>query len=280
MHFPSPLEACELLLGGTPDRIETLVAWSDHRAYGVEMSGAVFVVKVDADAELIEREVAGHRRAATAGIPVPELVAVAENCMATRFVVGTALTERSSEAAWRAAGGALRKVHDLAPASLIGNGFDLLCTAWPDFVAALLARELDGCVRQLAFDPNQAERIRRAFDEAGSRLERRPIAWCHGDCQPEHVLLDLHDDSIVAIIDWADHGKADPMWDLAVVSLDDTAHLDALLEGHGGADDDVRSVMSLYRVLRWLGESRWLAARSHPGAAVSLERAATWSAPD
>jgi thiamine kinase-like enzyme len=96
------------------------------------------------------------------------------------------------------------------------------------------------------------------------------------------VLVNPDDDSVVAIIDWADHGGADPMWDLAVLSLDDTAHVEPLLGGYGAnlgrtETEPAHALLHLYRVLRWLGEARWLAARNHPGAAVSLELAASWS---
>ncbi len=280
--LPTPREAAERLLGRAPDHISTLVRWRDHGAYRVDAGGDSFVVKLDDDPELVAREVAGHQRAAAAGVPVPELIMADDHCIAMRFVDGTPLHESATEAAWRAAGSALRQVHDLTPGDLIGDGFGLAGTTWPEFVEALLERELEGCGRELGFDPSQAKRVRRAFDDARPLLDQPVLVWCHGDCQPDHVLVDPHDDSVVAIIDWADHGKGDSAWDLAILSLDHTSHIDALLDGYGevavGADR-TRTVLSLYRVLRWLREARWLAARSLPESAVSLEQATTWSPP-
>lgn len=281
MPLPSPREASEQLLGRAPDQISVLVAWPGHAAHRVEVGGAAFVVKVDADRDVVAREVAGHRRAARAGIPVPELVAAADHCLAVRFVEGTPLSEPASDSAWRAAGSVLSQVHGLAPGALIGDGFGSASATWPEFVEGLLTRELEGCVRELGFDPDQGERIRGAFDDARSLIDQRVPVWCHGDCQPEHVLVDPRDDSVVAIIDWADHGPADPAWDLAVLSLEDPARVGALLDGYGyGARavdrGEVRTLLSLFGVLRWLGEARWLAARSHPQAAAALERATRW----
>ena len=67
MPLPSPREASEQLLGRAPDQISFLVAWPGHAAHRVEVGGAAFVVKVDADRDVVAREVAGHRRAARAG---------------------------------------------------------------------------------------------------------------------------------------------------------------------------------------------------------------------
>ena len=282
MTFPTPGEAAERLLGRAPDRVSTLVRWRDHGAYRVDAGGDSFVIKVDDDPELVAREVAGHQRAAASGVPVPDLIAADDHCIAMRFVDGTPLHESATEAAWRAAGSVLRQVHDLAPSDLIGDGFGLRCATWPEFVEVLLEREFEGCARELGFDPAQAERVRRAFDDARPLLDQPVLVWCHGDCQPDHVLVDPRDDSVVAIIDWADHGKGDSAWDLAILSLDHASYIDALLDGYGDAAIDAgrtRTVLSLYRVLRWLGEARWLAARSLPGSAVSLEQATIWSPP-
>jgi aminoglycoside phosphotransferase (APT) family kinase protein len=203
-----------------------------------------------------------------------------------RFVAGTSLDKCSTQATWRAAGHVLRTVHGAKPQDdhLMGGGFGLAAETWPAFVRILVEDSLDRCVRDLAFDPESATRIRRAFDDDLPLLEHAPTVWSHGDLQPEHVLLDPGNNDVVAIIDWADHGRADPAWDLAVLALDDTRHLDALLDGYASYTHDehgrVRTRLNLYRVLRWLAEALWFAERSHPGAATSLERAAAWRRED
>ena len=204
-----------------------------------------------------------------------------------RFVAGAPLDQCPTDATWRAAGHSLRSVHGAASRNedLIGAGFGLGSETWSEFVRALLERSLDGCIRDLGFDPESATRIRQAFDDGLPLLEHAPTVWSHGDLQPEHVLLDPGKSSVVAIIDWADHGHADAAWDLAVLALDDTRHLDALLDGYAShesheEDAHIRTRLRLYRVLRWLAEALWFAERSHPGAAAALERAAAWRRED
>jgi aminoglycoside phosphotransferase (APT) family kinase protein len=286
--LPSAERTARRLLGRPPDGITTLVEWPDHGAYRVDISGEFFVVKIDRDHARIAREVAGQSRAAAAAVPVPPIVAHARDAFAMRFVAGPSLGERSSAPAWRATGAALRTLHAAAPApgdgvELIGAGFGLVAPTWPDFVDALLDSSLDGCVDDLGLDRAAASRIRRAFDDHRPLIEQAPIVRSHGDLQPEHVILGPKSDSVRAVIDWADHGRADPAWDLAVVTLDDTGHLDALLEGYASpaaTNDDIRRRRALYSVLRLLTEALWLAQHDHNNAATAaLQHAAMWRAP-
>ncbi len=196
-------------------------------------------------------------------------------------------TNASTAPAWRATGDALRILHASAAEygdELIGAGFGLAARTWPDFVRALLDSSLDGCVRGLGLDPDVGSSIRRAFDEHRLLIEQAPIVRSHGDLQPEHVLLDPRSDQVRAIIDWADQGLADPAWDLAVLTLDDTGHLAALLEGYGPPSTtgvDIRSRRTLYSVLRLLAEALWFAERDHPEqAAAALQRVTIWRAPN
>lgn len=288
MILPGPREAAQRLLDRPPDEISALAEWPDHGAYRVDLAGDFFVVKIDRDHERIAREVAGQSRAALAGVPVPPIIAHEPGALAMRFVDGTPLNERTTAPAWRATGDALRTLHASSPDhgdELIGAGFGLAARTWPDFIHALLDSSLDGCVRGLGLDPAVASSIRRAFDDHFPLIEEAPIVRSHGDLQPEHVLLDPRSDQVVAIIDWADHGLADPAWDVAVLTLDDSSHLADLFAGYASppptSRSDIRTRRTLYQVLRRLAEALWFAEREHTEqAAAALERVAIWRAPN
>jgi aminoglycoside phosphotransferase (APT) family kinase protein len=285
--WPGPRHAAQRLLGRPPGEISALAEWPDHSAYRVDIAGDFFVVKIDRDHERIAREVAGQSRAALAGVPVPPIIAHEPGALAMRFVDGTPLNERTTAPAWRATGAALRTLHASSPEhgdELIGSGFGVAARTWPDFVHSRLESSLDGCVDGLGLDPAVAASIRRAFDDHLPLIEAAPIVRSHGDFQPEHVLLDPRSDQVGAIIDWADHGLADPAWDLAVLTLDDSSHLEDLFAGYGSPSTtgvDIRSRRTLYSVLRLLAEAIWFAEREHTEqAGAAVERATIWRAPN
>src|SRR5690242_5543017 len=199
------------LLGRAPDRVRTLVHRPDRSVYVATVGGDEFVCKVADDAGALAREAEGQRRARSAGIPVPEVIAAADGAIATRFVEGASLTGIRDVEAWRAAGRVLRRVHEVPPDGAWGEGLDAPAVTWRASVDIHLACALDDCVRDLGFDREQAARIRDAF--AASPVFDAPApAWCHGDCQPDHVLIDITTNEVAALIDWSDHGRADAAW--------------------------------------------------------------------
>jgi aminoglycoside phosphotransferase (APT) family kinase protein len=90
--------------------------------------------------------------------------------------------------------------------------------------------------------------------------------WCHGDLQPDHVLVDPATDRVTAMIDWADSGAGDFVWDFAVLTLDG-APLDDLLDGYGATRAQraaLDALLPLYSVVRLAGEAGWLAEHGFP----------------
>jgi len=66
---------------------------------------------------------------------------------------------------------------------------------------------------------------------------------------------------IAAVLDLGDACTGDPVWDLAVLTLDDPGRLDDVLTGYVPPPGLARRVSALarpYRLLRWLGEASWL----------------------
>jgi aminoglycoside phosphotransferase (APT) family kinase protein len=277
--LPSGETLARQLFGRAPDRVRPLVERADHAAFRVSFGADEFVCKTDADEVRIAREAEGQQRGYNAGVPVPEVVALSDAALAMRFVESVPMPERRDDAAWRAAGGVLRSAHAIEPDGHWGEGLQLPRPTWRAHVEAEVEFALDECARLFGFDAPQAERIRAAVG-ASPALDDPIAAWCHGDCQPDHILIDPETNDVRAILDWSDHGKADAAWDLAVLTLDDAKRLDAVLDGYAPDSRQrahLEAVIPLLRVTRWLGEACWLCEHGYPHQ-ESLARASEWRA--
>lgn len=269
------------LLGRTADKIEPLVVWQDRAAYRVTLGSERFVVKTDDEHETVAREVAGQRRAADAGVRVPEVVAVTDDAFAMRWVDGVTLQDHPTPDAWRNTGAHVRIAHDLGGGPPFGTGFggfEPEQPTWRAFFEAFAERMLRDCELDLEFPAAPAARIRAAVHAAAPLLDAPHLAWCHGDLQPEHVLVDPATSRVAAIIDWADQGSGDIGWDVAVMTIDHAQHLDEFLAGYG-AGDELRAALDqllpLYGVVRLVGEAGWLAEHGYPWD-DNLRRAIEW----
>jgi aminoglycoside phosphotransferase (APT) family kinase protein len=276
-----PVALADALFGRTPEVVEPLVVWPGRATYRVVIDGRNYVIKTDDEHDVVAREASGQQRAAAAGIPVPELVAVVADATAMTWIDGEPLRGGSSAAAWRDTGARLRAAHDLGVDAPFGAGFGGYATThrtWREFFEAFAEQELRACEETLGLPAGQAARIRDAVRASAPLLAAPVVGWCHGDFQPEHVLIDPANDRVVSIIDWADHGSADITWDVMVLTLDDARHLDALLDGYG-ADGARRTALAqrlpLFGVVRLLGEAHWLAEHG-VGFDESLRRAIDW----
>ncbi|MEV0266923.1 aminoglycoside phosphotransferase family protein [Streptomyces sp. NPDC050617] len=101
----------------------------------------------------------------------------------------------------------------------------------------------------------------RAASRLRERLETLPRSRTvvHGDLKREHV---FHDRAGVRFIDWADVRVADPMWDIAVLTLDDVDHTPDLLRGYG-ADAHAESVTA-QRLVRAMSDVTWARSAGRP----------------
>jgi aminoglycoside phosphotransferase (APT) family kinase protein len=269
------------LLGRAADDIEPLVVFHDRSTHRVTVASEHFVVKADDDHQTVAREVAGQRQAAAAGVRVPEVIAAVNDAFAMRWVDGAALHDQPEPGAWADAGAQLRIAHDLGGGPPFGTGFggfEPEQPTWRAFFEAFAERMLRDCEHDLAFPADQGARIRAAVRAAAPLLDAPHLAWCHGDLQPDHVLVDPMTNRVAAIIDWADQGPGDVGWDVAVLTVDHDRHLDVFLAGYG-ASEDLRAALAqllpLYGVVRLLGEAAWLAEHNYPWA-DNLRRAISW----
>src|SRR5262249_13095580 len=143
-----------------------------------------------------------------------------------------------------------------------GTGFGGLIPARPDWRSffELFAEELlTGAERELGFPGVSGDRVRAAVHEA-AELDTPHVVWCHGDLQPEHVLVDPATDEITAIIDWADQGAGDFVWDVMVLTIDHDARRDDFLDGYGATRAQraaIDALLPLYSVVRLVGEAGW-----------------------
>jgi Ser/Thr protein kinase RdoA (MazF antagonist) len=269
------------LLGTTPEKIEPLVVFPDRASHRVTIGSERFVVKTDDDRRTVAREVAGQRRAAAAGVRVPEVIAATDDAFAMRWVDGASLQDHPTPEAWRDTGAQIRLAHDVGGGPPFGTGFGGFGPeqpTWRAFFEAFAEHMLQDCERDLAFPSDQAARIRRALRGCAAQLDTPHLAWCHGDLQPEHVLVDAATNRVAAILDWADHGAGDIGWDVAVLTIDHAPRREAFLAGYG-ADDELgaalEQLLPLYNVVRLVGEATWFAEHGYPPD-ESLQRAIDW----
>ncbi len=282
MSLPTAEDLARRLLGRAPDHIEPLVAWHHKAAYRCVIGSDAFVCKVDEQIDEVRRECDGLTRAARAGLAVPELVAADAGALAMRWIDGTALTYASPASWWRRAGREIRRIHLVDPPPYAGGGFAPSRGSWEDAIETEVEEELEKCARDHGLRAEAVGRVRRAALDARDELVASARSWYHGDLQPEHVLVDPGSGEIAAIIDWSDHGSGDGAWDIAVLTLDDDQPLDALLDGYGPdatERDRITRTLPFYRLVRRLGEARWLATHGFTDeAANTIAHVNAWSA--
>lgn len=254
----------EALLGAPPDNVRPLLDYGYRGAWKVRACGESFIVKADTRGAFLQNEVTAQRHAEAAGVPVPDIIAAAADpipALAMRWVEGVALHARPSPAAWRDAGRVLRLAHG---ASVLRRRDE----RWGDFVHDWFARELPYLVEHHGLVAEDADVALRHAGELRASLNRRPLAWLHGDCQAAHFLIDPTTERVTAVLDWADAQEGDPAIDLAVLTLFDDGVLGHVLDGYEAAPEfreHVMRTLPLYRAVRGAGAARWLDDHHIPG---------------
>jgi aminoglycoside phosphotransferase (APT) family kinase protein len=243
------------------DEVKVVVA---HRARATLRVGDVFL-KIDADQTHIDVEVEAM---ALAPIPTPEVLWREPPVLALAAVPGTALgrlgaPSPASQAAWAAAGAALRRLHD-AP-----------LPPWPGPTPQELEAELGReCAWLIAEGVLPTDLVTRNREVAAAALRPWTPVFTHGDLQITHVFVDS-DDTVTGVIDWSEASRGDALSDLANLTLGHEEHLDDVLAGYGTEVD--RDVIRGWWSLRSLSEIRWLVEHGFdpfaPGCEVDVLRA-------
>jgi aminoglycoside phosphotransferase (APT) family kinase protein len=232
--------------------IEVVVAHSERVTLRV---GDVFL-KIDTDQTRIDREVEVMARAP---IATPEVLWHRPPVLALAAVPGAALgrldePSRASSAAWVAAGGAVRTLHDAPlppwPSSQCQQQPVRSSRGTVEF-PPLLDSE---CEWLVAHDVVSADVVRRNRQVAEAALRPWTPVFIHGDLQIVHVFVD--GDEVSGVVDWSEGGHGDAMYDLATLTRAHEEHLDDVVAGYG--DDIEIDVIRAYWSLRSLMEIRWL----------------------
>lgn len=182
--------------------------------------------------------------------------------LVTEQVAGVPLSSAHPAAA-EAAGAVLRHVHTLNASPPFPSG----ASTWSQHVRNWAEREITCAGARGTLTSAGADRLWHDVAACSPLLDRRPIVLIHGDCQPDHILIDPAARRVAALLDFVDAGPGDPLLDLAVLTLWDEALTARLFAGYGLDVGEADVLLPLYRVLRHLSASRWLVAHDLPAAA-------------
>lgn len=217
--------------------------------------GGPLVVKADTDPDRHRREALGLASAHAAGRPVPRIDARIQgdvNVLVIERLAGSALTGADDHTAWSAVGAELARLHDIEPTGETCGGAG---TGADERVGHLLAYATGGEVGA------EDDRIARGVAFVRDRLAgAAPARQIHGDCQPDHFLLDDERRAVLGVIDFGDAGLGDPLWDVGILTVDHPENAGPVLDGYGDPDLERRATHELpgYHALRCLTDIRWL----------------------
>ena len=242
--------------------VEVVVAHDESVTLRV---GDVFL-KVDGDQARSDREVEAMR---LAPVPTPEVRWRQPPVLALGALPGTPIARlghpsTASAESWRAAGAALRRLHDAPVPSWAGRTPDAAATALEEECAWLLANQVL---------PASLVTANRRIAEAV--LEPWTPVFAHNDLQVAHVFV--ADEAVTGVIDWTEAGPGDPRYDLATLTLGHRDHLADVLDGYGRDVAIDLEVISGWWSWRSLTAIRWLAGHGfdpeQPGCEVDVLRA-------
>ncbi|HEX2848956.1 MAG TPA: AAA family ATPase [Acidimicrobiales bacterium] len=244
------------------DQVDVILANRDRVTL---RAGDVFL-KIDADQRRTDVEVEAM---AMAPVPTPEVLWRQPPALALGAVRGRPLgrmeePSTASPAAWRAAGAAIRMLHD-AP-----------LPPWPGkSVNELASRLAYECEWLVANEVLPTEVVGRNRGLAEAVLRPWAPVFTHGDLHIEHVFIE--GDEITGIIDWSEASQGDALFDLATITLAQDEHLDDVVAGYGSdVDRDLIRAWQSWRCLvavRWLMENGYGPAEKYPEVAVLRSRA-------
>jgi aminoglycoside phosphotransferase (APT) family kinase protein len=243
------------------EEVQVIVA---HRERATLRVGEVFV-KVDADQARLDVEVEAMTRAP---VPTAKILWRKPSVLALAAVRGTALgrlgqPSTSSSAAWRAAGAAVRMLHEAPLPPWSGASVQEKATTLEEECAWLLANDV--------LPGDLVTRNRRLAE--GALRPSTPV-FMHGDLQVAHVFVE--DDEVTGVLDWSEAGQGDALYDLASLTLGHPEHLEDVVAGYGVEVD--LDVSRGWWSLRSLTAIRWLVEHGFdplaPGCEVDVLRSA------
>ena len=306
-----------VLWGSDPPVEEVVVDHADRAVFTTTAPGGRPVyVKLERSRRRALRETAGLAAASCAGVPVPDVVHAelsghepggsasglldaalgralhagdrralghdqsTLSVLVLAAVPGRALVADERAGSWVAAARELAALHRIEPGPEVER-FDHREDDWISFMRWWLADEAAQVNEAGMLDRDTTEALHRRADQVLATMAVPPRRLLHGDCQPDHVLLD--GDHVSAFVDWGDASSGDPRWDLATLTcrhpdrwltVRDAYYLDA-----GGPDADCDEVVKAYCAVRHLGSATWMAEHGFdptPALRAATSLAGTW----
>jgi len=256
-------------LNALAGELERVIVEFSYRAVFtvIAQDGLRLFVKVDEGDTRFQREMVAlgalGALAATGLAPAVRLARCdgGRSLLALEEVAGSPLVESDDPGAWRAAGAALRCVHDVALPDGV-QPFGSPDLDWTTFLHWWVDHYCDGLVADSLLSRDASERLRPRMDEAFGAMQEPRRVLLHGDCQPAHVFFDPPSGRVTGLIDFVDAGSGDPVWDLAVLTLEHRHRVPDVLAGYEptATDQAVLDVaLPAYWVLRHLGSAGWMA---------------------
>lgn len=224
------------------------------------------------------------RRAAEAGVPVPETLSVGDEhglpYMLQRAVAGADATHHPDRLAILRELGRLASLVHSVPTKGFGQVFDPAADGfagamdWADYVRRELEFEnrLDILNRQRMLSRQQASRLEGMLHEIAA-WQVRP-ALNHGDLRLKNVMVDGEPARITALLDWefcASHVA--PYWDLSLALHDLT--IDAkqvFLEGYGLGEEEVARMADVMKAFNIINYAPYVARAAEEGDEALLAR--------
>jgi aminoglycoside phosphotransferase (APT) family kinase protein len=213
-------------------------------------------IKVYDDAGPLSAEVCNLEVAAGAGLPTPRVLRFI-NESTPAVLVMTAIAGRRISASdpadtWRELGSVVRRLSGIVVPP------EPSMPPWAALVVDRLRRELDQWVDLEVTTREAAATLMDALEGMKAILATRPLAFTHNDLQADHVLVDPSSGRLLGLVDFADARTADPLLDLAVVSMDDGAPTAELLAGFGDAGPYADDLIPWYRLVKRISSANWL----------------------
>jgi Ser/Thr protein kinase RdoA (MazF antagonist) len=214
--------------------------------------GPEVAVKVYREREKLLQELKYSRLARDLGLPVPPEIrfdAGAPAVLVTGWVAGEPV-DRYCAAARELGQLLVRYYVSIEPPATAA-------ASWSREVRARAQAELRRAGDMGLVGRNVQRLVASSLDQLSDAVRHRPQVLIHGDLQPEHVLVRPSPLRIVAILDSADSAPADPLFEVARLSLLNPDLEQPFLSGLGVATDT--NLMPGYRVLWSLMSATWLA---------------------
>jgi aminoglycoside phosphotransferase (APT) family kinase protein len=265
---------------------------STSSVWALDVSDGTYVVRwrLDGDSQLARKEayLSGllRRHAVpapeTLAVPAPETLAVAvgEHGVATlstrlpgiRLDVATeTLTEDERRRAWRGAGEALRRAHEVAfpqAGEIVGDRVEPFPVPWGEWATEGLADDLRWLQAAVGGAPVAPARLERVAAAARRALRGAPVRLLHNDALPQNVLVAPGPGGwrCTGWLDWEFARAGDPLWDVATLDFRPAGLVpEAFYAGYGAAPPEPQAsvyelLMATWRTraeLEGLGAWRW-----------------------